>query len=52
MLKPRQGDVCRSGSEKMGKASREIGGALQTEEKQTRSGYSIQGVNARRHGTT
>lgn len=35
-----------------GKASREIGGALQTKGKQTRRGHSIQGVNARRHGTT
>ena len=36
----------------MGKACREIEGALQTEGKQTRRGYSIQGANARRHGTT
>ena len=38
----------------MGKASREIGGTLQTdrEGKQTRRSYSIPGVNARRYGTT
>ena len=38
----RQGDVFRSGSQELGKAPRKIGGALQTEGKQTRRGYSIQ----------
>ena len=34
------------------KKHREIGEAIQTEGKQARRGYSIQGANARRHGIT
>ena len=48
----RQGNVFRSGSQELGKAPLKIGGALQTKGKQTHRGYSIQGVKARRYGTT